>query len=237
MAHLDFHVAPFALQIPASIRLVGNLGGPDIGGFVLMLPRSAAADTWRRYVFGVIGGPLASWLLAAFCFGVNWMSPSPLYFVYGLGLYSLATALLSSWPNGNNESANDAELLARAWRKPNPMRATEQPSHFARLLWAHGIPLDTTEAWMRTPDTDAIHERLQTTRFLDTSSTATRPSHAPSLRRWRHRTRSTSTRLSHRALSQPGLISMLLPPNSILAPCVSLQRISMCCACVNWLWR
>src|SRR5262245_9907321 len=164
-----FHVAPLALWThPFAIRLVGDMNGPDSGGFVLALPGSAAVDTWRRKAWVSAGGPIASWAFAVFCFSLSaWAAPQfaendvrryfgdPVWtgsvtMAAGLGFYSVAAALLTSWPmQRKGDRGNDALHILQVLRSQRGMGGEQAAPAMARPLWAYGVPQYAVDRWIR----------------------------------------------------------------------------------------
>ncbi len=170
-----FHAAPFAIRLrPFSIRIVGNMEGPDVGGFVLALPRTVAADTWQRQAWFTVGGPIASWVMAAACFAYAWRPQVEADWVDQLaaasGFYSLAAALLSSWPNRASRP-NDAAILVDIWQKKAASGAPLSGFWQARYLWTFGVPQTLIEDWMTeacdAPPTQRHIDFILFTRLLD----------------------------------------------------------------------
>jgi hypothetical protein len=140
------HAAPFVWRRNAdSVLFAGNLGGPDLGGFVLATPRTQREDTKWRDCFVSAGGPLASWLMAAACIcaaifmgggafndGSDWRAG-----LYALGLLSLAAAIGSSLPVFSRHGGNDAmHILATLNRPAGQARPHAENALF---LWRYGV--------------------------------------------------------------------------------------------------
>ncbi len=163
-----FHVAPLALRTrPLALHFAGYMGGPDIAGFVLALPKDASADTWRRSAWVSAGGPIASWLFTALCFSIPWwpLLPNPYspndpryYFIdntwiagliVALGCYSLAAALLCSWPNKlPSGRSNDGQKILETLTEKSTFGLPRTAAQLARALWHYNVPVSAHEPWM-----------------------------------------------------------------------------------------
>jgi hypothetical protein len=170
-----FHAAPFAVRLrPFAAYIVGRMEGPDTGGFVFSLPRSVEADTWRRRAWFAAGGPIASWLFAALCFAYAWRPQSGAdvidHLAAATGCYSVAAALLTTWPTRNGR-LNDAATIIDLLRTRTAADTSLSGIWQARHLWAFGVPQRAIEPWMRqasnSPLTDQHAEFVLFTDILD----------------------------------------------------------------------
>jgi hypothetical protein len=139
------HAAPFVWRRHEdSVRFAGNLGGPDLGGFVLATPRTQGEDTKLRDCFVSAGGPLASWLMAGVLIAAAMFAQGDTYYAgdwragaYALGLLSLAVAIGSSLPILTRHGGNDAmHILAKLNRPPGHARPHAENALF---LWRYGV--------------------------------------------------------------------------------------------------
>jgi hypothetical protein len=138
------HAAPFAWRLrPLSLRLVGDYGGPDVGGFVLATPRLPEHDTkWRDAAIGA-GGPLASWTLGLALIGLTATGPLERlsgedwrHVLYALGMFSIAAAIGTSLPLVKDGRGNDAACVqARLDGTLKPLPHAE----WAFAIWAYGV--------------------------------------------------------------------------------------------------
>lgn len=138
------HVMPIALRLDGgSLRLVGGYDGPDYAGFVLPSPSTPQHDTKLRAAVVSAGGPLASWLMAGVLIAmalpgpVNTYEISDLrYLLYALGLFSLASAIVTSLPLYTNARMNDAAQI-QAYLDGSLKRRPH--AQWTLGLWRYGV--------------------------------------------------------------------------------------------------
>lgn len=160
------HVLPFGWRLrPFALRLTGRFDGPDAAGFMLAAPKNGEPLKRHEDIIVSLGGPLASWTLAALCLAAPWTvapalgwarAPSypadPTYvaqlLLVSVGLVALGDAVISTWPFHQRDGAgNDAAHILE--RSQEPARIANDPLAYARVLWGMGIAPHQFDDWIK----------------------------------------------------------------------------------------